>query len=221
MSIIQGCPRNAERDVVFVVDTSHISASEFSSGIQQLRGFVENITLALKSNFDALFGLITFNDHAQLEFNITRHTELDTLLPAINPGIPYNPEIPYNPNRSRATTNITSGLSLLLSGSMPGGILQLRNGTSKVAVMIIHSPHFGDNSSLLSVAHSLRAANIFDVFVYGIGDLDYDQLQLIATDSSYISRIDFYHSGAYHYVLGDIVDLLCSSRWIILPCTCV
>ena len=187
-----------------MVDTSHISPSEFSSGIQQLRGFVENITLTLKSNFDALFGLITFNDHAQLEFNITRHTELDTLLPAINPGISYNP--------NRATTNITSGLSLLLSGSMPGGILRLRNGTSKVAVVIIHSPHFGDNSSLLSVAHSLRAANIFDVFVYGIGDLNYDQLQLIATDSSYVSRIDFYHSGAYHYALGDIIDLLCSSR---------
>ena len=187
-----------------MVDTSQISPSAFSSGIQQLRGFVENITLTLKSNFNASFGLITFDYFARLEFNITRHTKLDTLLPAINPGIPYNPD--------RTIANITSGLSLLLSGSMPGGILQLRNGTSKIAVVIIHSRHFGDNSSLLSIAHSLHAANIFDVYVVGIGDFSYDQLQLIATDSSYISRIDFYHGGAYRYALGDIVEIICSSK---------
>ena len=97
------CSSGIVRDVVFVIDTS--SSIEYDR-FQLVRELTENITTSIAVNSsETLFGLITFDNDARLEFNITNHTNLSTLLPAINPGLPY-----YG-----GGTDIGSALTLLLS----------------------------------------------------------------------------------------------------------
>ena len=198
--IFVDCPNRDVRDVVFVIDTSR---SIGSSRFQLVREVVENITVNLKINFhETLFGLITFDNFARYRFNISSHTDLNTLLPAINPGLPYNGGL---------RTNTADGLSLLLSGSVPDGFLQLRNESSKVAIVITDgiSSSF---SSLQSAANSLHAANIFDVYAVGIGNNNFSELQLIASGPSFVFHTSFLNSFTAQSLVEDVIQQLCSSE---------
>ena len=190
-------------DIVFVIDTSY---SIGSFRFQLVRELTENITFLLKVNSpEALFGVITFDDYARLEFNITRHTDLSTLLPAINPRLPY-----YR----GYTTNIASALRFLLSGSAETGFLKLRNETSKVAIVITDG-YSSSYYSLQSAAISLHAANIYDVYAVGIGSNSYSELQLIASDSSFVlSTSSLYNFTALtaQQMVEDIVEDLCFGK---------
>ena len=192
---------------MFVVDTS---SSIGSSRFQLVRELIENITINLKVNSpQTLFSLITFDNNARFEFNITRHTDLSTLLPAINPGLPY-----YR----GYSTNTASALNLLLSGSVEDGFLRLRNKTSKVAIVITDSyfssfsSYSSSFSSLQSAANSLHAANIYDVYAVGIGRTNLRELQLIATDSSFIISTTYLTNRTAQQLMEGVIEQLCSSK---------
>ena len=196
------CSRRVGRDIVFVIDTS---SSFGSSGFQLVRELTENITINLKRNSpETLFGLITFDDFARFEFNITRHTDLSTLLPAINPGLPY-----YGGHR----TNTARALYALLSGSVEDGFLRLRNKTSKVAIVITDG--YSSSSSLLqSAANSLHAANIYDVYAIGIGNNRYNGFQFIPSGPSFVfSSVSVFLTNIIVQQLEkDMTEQLCSSK---------
>ena len=196
--VILDCSRSVVRDIVFVVDTNYrISYSTF----QLVRELIESITINIAVDSPkTLFGLITFDDIARLEFNITRHTNLDTLLPAINPGL-----VRYY----GFTSNTDSALSLLLTGSVEGGSLQLRNNTSKVAIVVTSGYNF---SSLQSAANSLHAANVFDVYAVGISNRIYSQLQLIASDPSFVFSTSSLTNFTAQQLEIDVIERLCSSE---------
>ena len=200
MHIILGCFTHSVKDVVFVIDTSgSIGFTRF----QLVRELAENITINLKRNSpETLFGLITFDDIARFEFNISKHTDLSTLLPAINPGLPY-----YR----GYYTNTASALSLLLSGSVEGGFLQLRNETSKVAIVITDG-YPSSFSSLQSAANSLHAANIFDVYAVGIGYNSNTELQLIASDPSFVFSTRFLATDSAQQLERNVIEKLCSGK---------
>ena len=194
------CSKRIVRDVVFVIDTSSgIGYSTF----QQVRELTENIAINLKVNSpETLFGLMTFDNNARFEFNITRYTDLGTLLSAINPGLPY-----YRGYR----TSTASALRLLLSGSVEGGFLRLRNKTSKLAIVITD----GSSSSLSSIrsaANSLHAANIFDVYAIGIRNYRYSELQLIASNASFIFTRSYFTSSIAQQLGNIVIKQLCSSK---------
>ena len=194
------CPIRVGRDVVFVIDTS---SSIGYSRFQLVRELTENITINLKlSSPETLFGLITYDNYARFEFNITNHTDLSTLLPAINPGLPY-----YR----GYSTNTANALRLLLSGSVDGDFLRLRNKTSKVAIVITDG-YSGSSSSLQSAANSLHAANIYDVYAVGIGNNNYYQLQLIASDPSFVFSTRFLTIHTAQQLQKDVIEQLCSSK---------
>ena len=200
------CSSGIVRDVVFVIDTS---SSIGSYRFQLVRELIESITTSIKVNSpETLFGLITFDNYARFEFNITNHTDLSTLLPAINPGLPY-----YR----GYSTNTASALSLLLYGSAAGGYLQLRNETSKVAIMITDG-YSSSSSSLQSAANSLHAANIYDVYAVGIGNNNYYELQLIASDPSFVFSTYYLYDFTAQQLMEDVIEQLCSSE---LPLICV
>ena len=190
---------------MFVIDTSrNIGLSRF----QLVRELTENITYNLKvSSPESLFGLITFDSDSRFEFNITRHTNLTTLLPAINPGLPYYGGY----SGSYYSANITSALSLLLSGSVEDGFLQLRRNTSKVAIVITNS-YASSYSFLYSAVNSLHAANIFDVYAVGTGSHYYSQLQLIASDPSFVFSTYSLTSLTVQEMVENIVDKLCFGK---------
>ena len=186
--------------MVFVIDTS---SSIGYYRFQLVRGLIENIIINLKVNTpETLFGLITFDNYAQFQFDISNHTDLSTLLPAINPGLPY-----YR----GYYTNTASALSLLLSESIEGGLLQLRNETSKVAIVITDGYSISSYSLQLA-ANSLHAANIYDVYVVGIGSNRYSELQLIASDPSFIFYTYSLNSLTVEHLEEVVIEKLCTSK---------
>ena len=190
------CFRHVVRDVVFVIDTSSkIGFSRF----QLIKELIESIAIKLKVDSpETLFGLITFDEHAQLEFNISSHTDLSTLTLAINPGLPYY-------------TNITNALSLLLSGSGQDGFLKLRDKTSNLAIVITDGYH-SSYSSLQLAANSLHAANIFDIFAVGVGGHSYSQLHLIANDPSFVFSTYISTNLSAQNLAKDVIKQLSSSK---------
>ena len=170
-----------------------------------VRELIENITISIKvNNPETLFGLITFDHYSRYQFDISTHTNLSTLLPAINPGIPYH---------GGDSTNTASALSLLLSGSAPGSFLRLRNETSNVAIVITDG-HSISYSSLYSAANALHAANIFDVYAVGIGNNNYSELQLIASDPSFVFST-YLNNFTAPRLVDYVVDHLCSSKCLL------
>ena len=185
---------------MFVVDTS---SSIGSSRFQLVRELIENITINLKVNSpQTLFSLITFDNNARFEFNITRHTDLGSLLPAINPGLPY-----YRGYQ----TNTADALSLLLSGSVEGGFLKLRKKASKVAIVITDS-YSSSFSSLQLAANSLYAANIYDVYAVGIGRTNLRELQIIASNPSFVFSTRYLTNRTAQQLMEGVIEQLCSSK---------
>ena len=190
-----------------------------SSTFQLVRELTENITINLKVNTpETLFGLITFDNQARLEFNIMNHTDLSTLLPAINPGLIY-----YG-GYGGFSANTRSVLSLLISGGVQGGSLQLRNEISKIAIVITDEADFSQSWSTVNLLH---AANIYDVYAVGYGDTGLSDLKLIASDPSFV----IYRSSIYYWsshrrfqlLTENLIEQLCSSKqfyhvWLYRSC---
>ena len=188
---------------MFVIDTS---ISIGSTRFQLVRELVENITTSLKVDSpETLFGLITFDRVAQFRFNIFNHTNLNTLLPAINPGIPYNSFF------GSFTTNTAHALRLLLSGAAEGGYLRLRDKTSNVAIVITDG-YSSSYSALRSTANLLHAENIYDVYAVGIGSNRLSELQFIASDPSLIFSTNSLNSLTAQQLGQNVIRKLCSSK---------
>ena len=185
--------------MVFVIDTtSSIGFSRF----QLVREFTENITTTVKANSpESLVGVILFDDFARLQFDISRHTSLSTLLPAINPGLPYNRG--FNTDTARALD--------FLRTSAQFGSLQLRNETSNVAILITDGLS-RSSSSTRSAAFRLHAANVFDVFAVGIGGNNLFELRTIASDPSLVFSTSFLNSFSAQRILEEVTEQLCFSK---------
>ena len=209
--LFSDCSKRVVRDVVFVIDISHDRA--IMSWFESIRRFMERIIINLKANSpETLFGLITFDSVARLEFNISNHTDLGTLLTAIKLEIPhYIYYIPY-------ATNTTSALRLLLSGSVEGGFINLRESTSKVAIVVTDGSPSISNLLLRSAANSLHAANIFDVYAIGIstetGSSYYSYylngiLRTTASDPSFVFSSNYLNSQP---LVEDVIEVMCSRK---------
>ena len=188
---------------MFVIDTKRYRFDY--SQFQLIRELVENITTALKvASPETLFGLITYSRYfAYYQFDILTHTNLSTLLPAIDSELSSSYSSSYS-------TNIPRALSLLLSGGREGGYLNLRNKTSNVAI-VISDGYASSSFSLWSAASALHSADIFDVYAVGVGNHRYSDLRLIASDPSFIfSTYSF--STAAQWLEQNVIRQLCSSK---------
>ena len=187
---------------MFVIDTSR---SIGSIRFRLVRKLVKNIVTSLKVDSpETLFGLMTFDRYARFRFSISTHKNISTLLTAINPGIPYY-------SYGSFTTNTANALRLLLSGGAEGGYLQLRDRTSNVAIVITDG-YSSSYSSLYSAANSLHAANIFDVYAVGIGNNRYSELQLIASNPSFIFSANSLTTHTAKNLEEDVIEELCFSK---------
>ena len=193
------CTFEAVKDVVFVIDTS--SSIGFSR-FQVVRELVENITATLMANSpESLVGVILFDDYARLHFNISRHTDLNTLLPAINPGLPYNRG--YSTDTARALD--------MLRVSAQNGALRLRNETSNAAIVITDS-YSRSSYSTQRAASRLHATNIFDVYAVGIDRNSLYELRSIASDRSLVFSTSYLNGFTAQGILEDVTEQLCSSK---------
>ena len=122
----------------------------------------------------SLVGVISFSDFASIDFGVTQHTDLNSLLLAIE-------KIPYR----AGFTNTAAALNLLRTAGKPGGALNLRDGFTHVAILITDGESNRGNTT--AAAHALRASNIYtEVYAVGVDQADMDELNLIASERSLV-----------------------------------
>ena len=183
------------QDVVFVVD---MSGSIGSSNFQLIRDFISDISAELIHNSPrSAVGVILFSSRARIEFNLQAHTNLTTLLPAIN-------QLPYN----GGSTDTHEALQLLLT-SAQNGELGLRNNSSKVTILITDGES-GNQSATSLAATALHDSNIFDIYVVGINRVNRVEFQRIASGSEFVF---FTNSFSDLQSLQNVVlDKLCNGK---------
>ena len=200
------CTIGEAKDVVFVIDTSnYIGSYQF----QKIRELVANITITLKLNSpESSVGVILFDNSTSILFNLEEHTNLSTLSPAINPGLPYNYDYGYGNDRDTA-----AALDLLLSSAQDGS-LGIRNDTSKTAI-VITGGRSDNNYSTQAAAAALHAANIFDVYAIGFGRADITELNAISSDPNFV-YFTYFNSYNVEELRMAITDQLCSGKKCVL-----
>ena len=194
------CTINIVRDIVFVIENSnYIGSNQF----RIIREFVNNITINLKLiSPESSVGVILFDNTAHIQFNLKAHTNLTTLSPAINPGLPFS---------NRYGRDTAAALRLLLS-SAQNGSLGIRNDTSNIAIVITGGPS-NNQTSLQSAAAALHAANIFDVYAIGFRSANMDDLNTIASGPDFVYFINsFYNNYEVEKLKVDITDGICSCK---------
>ena len=197
------CTIGGAKDVVFVIDASNeIGSYQF----RKIRELVANITITLKVNSpESSVGVILFNNSASILFNLEARTNLSTLSPAINPGLPYNYDYRYGNDRDTA-----AALDFLLSSARDGS-LEIRNETSNIAI-VITGGRSDSNYSIQSAAAALHAANIFDVYAIGFGRADINELNTIASDPNFV----YFTYYDFQELQMNVENQLCSSKKPIL-----
>ena len=189
---------------MFVIDTKRYRY--YYSRLPLIKEIVENIATALKiASPETLFGLITYSRYsAYYQFDILTHTNLSTLLPAIDSELSSSYSSSYS-------TNIPQALNLLLSGGREGGYLNLRTKTSNVAIVITDG-YASSSFSLRSTTSSLHRANIFDVYAAGVGNHRSSDLRLIASDPSFIFSTNSLSTATARQLEQNVIGQLCSSK---------
>jgi len=166
-----GC-ENDGIDLVFVVDGS---GSVGSFRFQLIREFTENISATLISGQqESSVGAIVFSSSSSIHFHLRQYTNATTLLPALNPGLPY----------PGGGTNIAAALQFLLS-STQDGTMGIRDGRSQIAVVLTDGQS-NDRPATLAAAAALHAANIYQVYAVGLGRADLVEVNAIASDPSLV-----------------------------------
>ena len=138
-------------DLVFAIDESSSIANITSDGFDLIREFAANISSTLDIGLQgSLVGVILFSSNASIEFNVTRHTDEASLLTAID-------KLPYR----GGGTNTAAALDLLRTAGQPGGALNLRNGFTHIAALVIDGVS-NDQNATLTAANALHSTNIYD-----------------------------------------------------------
>ena len=182
---------------MFVIDSS---GSIGSSNFQLIREFIANITTELIHNSPrSRVGVILFASSAYIKFDLRTYASLNALLTAIN-NLPY----------SRGGTDTDEALSLLLSTAQSGA-LGLRNSSSKVAIVITDG-HSNNPSAVLSVAATLHASNIFDIYAVGVGDADLTELETIASSPKLVFTTSTFNNVALQQLHNKISPNLCNGK---------
>ena len=183
--------------MVFVIDTS---GSIGFSNFQLIREFTANITDELIRNSpQSSVGVILFSSNAHIQFNLQTYTSLNSLLLAIN-------QLPY----SSGGTDTAEALTLLLSTAQ-NGILGLRNDSSKVAIVITDG-RSSSSSLTSSVAASLHASNIFDVYAVGIDGAYLPELQGIASSPEFVFFTSSFNNTGLQQLQDRILTQLCGGK---------
>ena len=189
------CSVTSVKDVVFVVD---MSGSIGSSNFQLIRDFISDISAELIHNSPrSAVGVILFSNRARIQFNLQAHTNLSTLLPAIN-------QLPYN----GGSTDTHEALQLLLT-SAQNGRLGLRNSSSKVAIIITDGKS-SNRQRTLSAATALHDLNIFDIYAVGVDGADKIELEKIASIPEYVFFTNSFDNSALQSLLNSVLNRLCT-----------
>ena len=180
-----------------MIDTSgSIGADRF----QLIREFTANVTTELiNGSPGSAVGVILFSNIAHIEFNLTVHTSLNSLLLAIN-------ELPY----AGGYTNTADALTLLLQ-TVQNGQLGLRNNSLNSAIVITDGLS-SNPTATISAANALHASNKFDVYAVGIENAHMSELQEIASSPEFVFFTRFFNSDGLQQLKDELLSHLCNGE---------
>ena len=146
---------------MFVLDNS-VRSSEFPL----VREFAESVSISLKIGLpNSSVGVILFDSFARVAIDLEEDSTVETLIPAINPGLPYS-SISFIPNTADALR-----LLLSISQSNATGLTNNTSSNSNIAILFT-----ADRSRSLfdtrNAAAQQHAADIYDVYAAGIDRYD-------------------------------------------------
>ena len=148
----------------------------------------------------SLAGVILFSTTASVHFPVTQYTTASTLLPAINPGLPYN----------GGGTNTAAALNLLRTAGQTGGALQLRSGHPNI-VIVVTDGQSNDKQATLAAASILHASNTYEqIYAVGVSGADITELTAIASDPSLVFFTSNFDATAITAVQTNVTKELCS-----------
>ena len=178
-----------------------VSGSIGRTRFQIVRAFAEQIARLLDIGIQrSLVGVILFDGSARVHFPVTQHTVASTLLPALNPGLPY----------SGGGTNIAAALNLLRTAGQTGGALRLRAGYSHIAIVVTDG--VSGRAATATAASALHSADTYDqVYAVGVGGADPVELNSIASDPSLVLFNSTFDSAAVSALGQNITQQLCSN----------
>ena len=187
-------------DLVFVLDTS---GSIGTAGFQMIREFTEQISMLLDiGKRRSLVGVILFSDNAIVHFSVTLHNTASTLLPALNPGLPY----------SGGGTNTQDALTLLRTAGQNGDALDLRPGYVPIAIVVTDGRSNSRNATL-TAASALHASNIYyQVYAVGVSGADLTELNAIASDPSLVFFTSNFNNATIAALQQNLTQQLCSTN---------
>ena len=207
--VLTDCPFKP-RDVVLVLDNSFAVGS---SGFQLVRQFAESVSITLKIGYpNSSVGVILFDEFANIAFNLEEHSTVETLITAINPGLPYSGRS-FRPNT-------TDALSLLLSSSLDNvnesseenNTIGLTANTTNIAIVFTASGSTNQFSTR-NAAFQLHASNIYNVYAVGIDNYDRFELRTIASDPSLLFTGNrFSSSSGVQQLQRLVLDQLCNGK---------
>ena len=211
--LLTGCPFKA-RDVVFVLDNSNgVGSQEFLL----FKEFAENISIHLKvGSPNSSVGVILFERFAHIAFNLKEHSSLDTLLPAINPGLSYRGR--FNANISDALRILSSSQNNMNGSSAENNTIGLRADTTNIAIVLTSTVpdryrHFNASFNGSTPYNYQQAANIYDVFAIGIKRAYRSKLRMLASDPSLVFNAGYYFNMfALQRSQQFVLDKLCNSK---------
>ena len=211
-------------DFVFLSDVS--LSIDNDENFDVIKNFINSIGNFLEiSPKDNLVGQILFARHANVNFSVQEHTNVDSLTRAVD-SIVYS-EIP---ELDRTGTNIPEALDLLRTAGRSGGELRLRDDDSvaKVAVFITDGrPNTkdlnGDSNRVASqktedAAARLHESGIYDQ-VYAIGirgnkDINFRELAFIASDPSLVFIVQDFDAELFEELQRDLTNIFCTGKYI-------
>ena len=203
------CPFKA-RDVVLALDNSFAVRS---FDFQFVRQFAESISIALKiGSPDSSVGVILFDNFANIAFGLDEHSTIETLIPAINPGLPYSGRF-SRPNIADALRVLLPGsLNSVNGSSMQNSTIELTPNTTNIAI-VFTADRSSNRFDTRNAAFELNAANIYDVYAVGIDDYDFFELTTIASDPSLVfAGSRFFSSFGVQQLERLVLDQLCSGK---------
>ena len=187
-------------DLIFVIDGSR---SIRTNRFPLIRELTEQIAGTLDIGLDnSHVGVIIFDRGSRVHFNLLQHTDRTTLLPALNPGLPYD-----RPNIA-AGTDTAGALSLLLDSAQDGS-LGIRPGHPHVAIVLTDGRATNTEEELTDAIDRLHAADLFQVYAIGVGNnIDIAELNAIASDPSFVF-IGSFDSAGIQQLQQDLSEQLC------------
>ena len=181
---------------MFVLDES---SSIGARGFQLIRQFSEEISRSLDIGpHRSRVGVILFGSSVRVHFPVVQYTDAATLLPALNPGLPYKD----------GTTDTATALDLLQTAGQPGGALGLRSQFEHIAIVVTDGKS-NDQKATLLAANALHMSDIYSrVYAVGISEADATELSIIASNPSSVFFSGDFNSEAISAVGQRIIQQL-------------